>query len=74
MLYWFATLLIAVFVEPSAWPAWVNLTAAGGGGVVFFFFFFFVAAILSYIARGARRDTSTDSRTRIARSRCLWRC
>lgn len=49
LLYSFATLLIAVFVELSAWPAWVNLTAArkaasmallivaemGGFGVVF---------------------------------------
>ncbi len=35
LLYSFATLLIAVFVELSAWPAWVNLTAAG---VVVFFF------------------------------------
>ncbi len=51
LLYSFATLLIAVFVELSAWPGWVNLTAAG---VVVFFF---VAAILSYVVHGARRDT-----------------
>lgn len=51
LLYSFATLLVAVFVELSAWPAWVNLTAAG---VVVFFF---VAAILSYVGHGARRDT-----------------
>ncbi|OBI90356.1 hypothetical protein [Mycobacterium sp. 1245805.9] len=51
LLYSFATLLLAVFVELSAWPAWVNLTAAG---VVVFFF---VAAILGYIAHGARRGT-----------------
>ena len=51
LLYSFATLLIAVFVELSAWPAWVNLTAAG---VVVLFF---VAAILSYVGHGARRDT-----------------
>lgn len=51
LLYSFATLLLAAFVELSAWPAWVNLTAAG---VVVFFF---VAAILSYISHGARRDT-----------------
>ncbi|HTY33523.1 hypothetical protein [Mycobacterium sp.] len=51
LLYSFATLLLAVFVELSAWPAWVNLTAAG---VVVFFF---VGAILSYISHGARRDT-----------------
>src|ERR1700734_3270090 len=35
LLYSFATLLIAVFVALSAWPAWVNLTAAM---VVVFFF------------------------------------
>jgi preprotein translocase subunit SecG len=51
LLYSFATLLLAVFVELSAWPAWVNLTAA----VVVVFFF--VAAILGYITHGARRDT-----------------
>lgn len=51
LLYSFATLLLAVFVELSAWPTWVNLTAAG---VVVFFF---VGAIASYIAHGARRDT-----------------
>ncbi len=51
LLYAFATLLIAVFVELSAWPAGVNLAAAGT--VVFFF----VAAILTYISHGARRDT-----------------
>jgi hypothetical protein len=51
LLYAFATLLIAAFVELSAWPAGVNLAAAGT--VVFFF----VAAILTYIGHGARRDT-----------------
>lgn len=51
LLYSFATLLIAVFVALSAWPVWVNLTAAGVA------VFFFVAAIASYIVHGARRDT-----------------
>jgi preprotein translocase subunit SecG len=51
LLYSFATLLLAVFVELSAWPTWVNLTAA------LVVIFFFVAAILSYISHGARRDT-----------------
>jgi hypothetical protein len=54
LLYSFATLLIAVFVQFSAWPAWVNLTAAAT--VVFFF----VGAILSYIAHGLRRDTDNQ--------------
>jgi preprotein translocase subunit SecG len=51
LLYSFATLLIAVFVELSAWPAWVNLTAAMVA------VFFFVGAIVVYIVHGARRDT-----------------
>jgi hypothetical protein len=51
LLYSFATLLIAVFVQFSAWPTWLNLTAAAIVVV------FFVAAILSYIAHGLRRDT-----------------
>ncbi|GAA1430421.1 hypothetical protein GCM10009641_12680 [Mycobacterium cookii] len=54
LLYSFATLLVAVFVQFSAWPAWVNLTAAA------FLVFFFVAAILSYIAHGLRRDTDNQ--------------
>jgi preprotein translocase subunit SecG len=54
LLYSFATLLIAIFVELSAWPAWVNLTAA------MVVVFFFVAAIASYISHGARRDTTNQ--------------
>jgi preprotein translocase subunit SecG len=51
LLYSFATLLLATFVELSAWPAWVNLTAA------MVVVFFFVGAIVGYIVHGARRDT-----------------
>src|SRR5271163_73856 len=51
LLYSFATLLVAVFVEFSAWPAWVNLTAA------MLVVFFFVGAIVGYISHGLRRDT-----------------
>ncbi|GAB7142162.1 hypothetical protein AWC22_02585 [Mycobacterium riyadhense] len=54
LLYAFATLLIAVFVELSAWPAWVNLSAAMVA------VFFFVGAIASYIFHGARRDTENQ--------------
>ena len=54
LLYSFATLLIAVFVELSAWPAWVNLIAA------MVVVFFFVAAIVTYIVHGARRDTTNQ--------------
>ncbi|CQD02410.1 integral membrane protein [Mycobacterium lentiflavum] len=51
LLYSFATLLLAVFVELSAWPTWINLSAA------MVVVFFFVAAIAAYIEHGARRDT-----------------
>ncbi|WP_280831001.1 hypothetical protein [Mycolicibacterium frederiksbergense] len=54
LLYSFATLLTAVFVELSAWPGWLNLTAA------MVLVFFFVAAIVSYIVHGARRDTTNQ--------------
>ncbi|BAX95025.1 hypothetical protein [Mycobacterium shigaense] len=51
LLYSFATLLIAVFVQFSVWPTWVNLTAA------MIAVFFFVGAIATYIRHGARRAT-----------------
>jgi phosphatidylglycerophosphate synthase len=54
LLYSFATLLVAVFVALSAWPAWVNLTAA------MVVVFFFVAAIAGYMWHGARRDTENQ--------------
>ncbi|OBI88486.1 hypothetical protein [Mycobacterium asiaticum] len=54
LLYAFATLLFAAFVELSAWPAWVNLVATMVA------VFFFVAAIGSYILHGARRDTENQ--------------
>jgi len=65
LLYSFATLLVAVFVELSAWPAWINLTAA------MIVVFFFVAAIVGYISHGVRRDTvnqfeSPDRALRVA--------
>jgi hypothetical protein len=65
LLYSFATLLVAAFVELSTWPAWVNLTAA------MVLVFFFVAAIVSYIEHGLKRDTvnqfeSPDRALRVA--------
>ncbi|OBK95714.1 hypothetical protein A5645_12210 [Mycobacterium asiaticum] len=54
LLYAFATLLFAAFVELSAWPVWVNLVATMVA------VFFFVAAIGSYILHGARRDTENQ--------------
>jgi len=65
LLYSFATMLLAVFVELSAWPTWINLTAAA---VVVTFF---VLAIATYVVHGARRDTTNqfehvDTATRMA--------
>jgi uncharacterized membrane protein YqjE len=54
LLYAFATMLLAVFVELSAWPTWLNLTAAA---VVVAFF---VLAIATYVAHGIRRDTTNQ--------------
>lgn len=54
LLYAFATLLVAVFVALSAWPVWLNLTAA------MVMVFFFVGAIVSYIVHGIRRDTENQ--------------
>ncbi len=54
LLYSFATLLIAVFVELSGWATWVNLTAA------MVVVLFFVIAILTYIGHGMKRDTTNQ--------------
>ena len=54
LLYSFATLLIAVFVELSSWATWVNLTAAS------VLVFFFLVAIGSYIFHGAKQDTTNQ--------------
>lgn len=54
LMYSFATVLIAIFVQFSIWPQWLNLVAAG------VLVFFFLAAIASYIGHGARRDTTNQ--------------
>ena len=54
LLYSFATLLIAVFVESSGWPTWVNLTAA------IVVVLFFVIAIVTYTSHGLKRDTTNQ--------------
>ncbi len=54
LLYSFATLLIAVFVELSGWPTWVNLTAA------MVVVLFVVIAIVTYISHGLKRDTTNQ--------------
>jgi hypothetical protein len=54
LLYSFAVLLIAAFVQLSAWPTWVNVTAA------MVVVFFFVSATVSYVVHGALRDTTNQ--------------
>lgn len=54
LLYSFATLLIAAFVELSSWPTWVNLAAAA------VLVFFFLVAIGAYIVHGAKQDTTNQ--------------
>ena len=54
LLYAFATLLVAVFVQLSAWPQWVNLVAAMTLVV------FFVGAIASYILHGAKGEITNQ--------------
>jgi hypothetical protein len=56
LLYAFASLLIAVFVELSAWSTPVNLFAA------FVPIFFFVTAIATYQMHGLRKDTDNQLR------------
>lgn len=54
LLYAFATMLLAVFVELSAWPTWVNLTA------MLVVVAFFVLAIAIYVRHGMARDTTNQ--------------
>jgi hypothetical protein len=56
LLYSFATLLIAVFVELSDWSETVDVIAA------FVVIAYFLAAIGSYIYHGAKRDTDNQIR------------
>ena len=56
LLYSFATLLLAAFVELSAWSTGVNAAAA------FAAIAFFVAAIAIYCLHGYRRDTDNQFR------------
>jgi hypothetical protein len=56
LLYSFASLLIAVFVELSAWSETVDAIAA------FIVIAFFLAAIISYIVQGARKVTDNQFR------------
>jgi hypothetical protein len=56
LLYSFATLLIATFVQLSGWSELVNLLAAGT------LVFFFVTAVAGYAWHGWKRDTDNQFR------------
>ena len=58
LLYSFATLLVATFVELSGFSSLVNLIAA------FAVIGFFVAAVGAYIVHGLKRDTENQFRER----------
>jgi len=54
LLYSFALLLVATFVELSGWSALVNLLAAGAMA------FYFFGAVVGYAYHGWRRDTTNQ--------------
>lgn len=56
LLYSFALLLIATFVQLSAWSVLVNLLAAGALALYFF------AAVAGYMVHGWKRDTDNQFR------------
>ena len=56
LLYSFATLLVASFVQFSGWSELVDLLAAG------VLVFFFVAAVIGYAYHGWRQDTDNQFR------------
>ena len=56
LLYSFALLLVATFVELSGWSTLVNLLAAGAMA------FYFFAAVAGYVLHGWRRDTDNQFR------------
>jgi hypothetical protein len=56
LLYSFATMLVAVFVQFSGWSELVDLICAG------LLYVFFLAAVLAYAWHGWRRDTDNQFR------------
>jgi len=56
LLYSFALLLVATFVQLSGWGVLVNLLAAGAMA------FYFFAAVAGYAVHGWRRDTDNQFR------------
>jgi hypothetical protein len=66
LLYSFATLLVATFVELSGWSTTINLIAA------FAVIFFFVGAIAGYAFQGATRGTDNMFRDPMVRGIHAW--
>ncbi|HEX5763858.1 MAG TPA: hypothetical protein VFY04_12160 [Solirubrobacterales bacterium] len=60
LLYSFALLLVATFVELSSWSSLVNLLAAGAMA------FYFFGAVAGYMVHGWRRDTDNQFRDPVA--------
>ena len=60
LLYSFALLLVATFVELSGWGTVINLAAAGAMA------FYFFAAVAGYVVHGWRRDTDNQFRDPVA--------
>ncbi len=56
LLYSFATLLVATFVQLSGWSELADLLAAG------VLYFFFLGAVVGYAYHGWRRDTDNQFR------------
>ncbi len=56
LLYSFATLLVATFVQFSGWSELADLIAAG------VIYFFFVGAVVGYAYHGLKRDTDNQFR------------
>lgn len=65
LLYSFALLLIATFVQLSGWSAVVNAIAAGGMALYFFL------AVAGYAFHGWRRDTDNQFRDPVVGTHAL---
>jgi hypothetical protein len=65
LLYSFALLLVATFVQLSGWSELVNLLAAGAMALYFY------AAVADYTVHGWRRDTDNQFRDRAPGTRAF---
>lgn len=65
LLYSFATLLVASFVQFSGWSEAIDLTCAG------VLYFFFASAVAGYAYHGWRRDTDNQFRDPSPSARAL---